>query len=185
MLKSLKDISWLVDEPTYRADKALSYSTISKFKREGFEHLDTLFDKVESPSLLLGSLVDCLTTDPPEEYERIQWFSTWFTSWLSDSKRYSLIWNSIAINVLYEIFKSLFIYIKDNKKLDTKVINNTSNKSNRSKKTNLSRYQKEINEKKEKFKNKDLFKLESNGLFDKYFDELIEKAYDKLLETFK
>lgn len=70
MLKSLKDISWLVDEPTYRADKALSYSTISKFKREGFEHLDTLFDKVESPSLLLGSLVDCLTTDPPEEYER-------------------------------------------------------------------------------------------------------------------
>lgn len=70
MLKSLKDISWLVEEPTYRADKALSYSTISRFKREGFEHLDTLFDKVESPSLLLGSLVDCLTTDPPEEYER-------------------------------------------------------------------------------------------------------------------
>ena len=70
MLKSLKDISWLVTEETYRADKALSYSTISKFKREGFEHLDTLFDKVESPSLLLGSLVDCLTTDPPEEYER-------------------------------------------------------------------------------------------------------------------
>ena len=66
MLKSLKDISWLVTEETYRADKALSYSTISKFKREGFEHLDTLFDKVESPSLFLGSLVDCLTTDPPE-----------------------------------------------------------------------------------------------------------------------
>ena len=50
MLKSLKDISWLVTEETYRADKALSYSTISKFKREGFEHLDTLFDKVESSS---------------------------------------------------------------------------------------------------------------------------------------
>ena len=70
MLKSLKDISWLVTEEVYRADKALSYSTISRFKREGFEHLDTLFDKVESPSLLLGSLVDCLTTDPSEEYER-------------------------------------------------------------------------------------------------------------------
>ena len=27
--KSLKDISWLVDEPTYRADEALSYSTLS------------------------------------------------------------------------------------------------------------------------------------------------------------
>ena len=33
MLKSLKDISWLVTEEVYRADKALSYSTISKFKR--------------------------------------------------------------------------------------------------------------------------------------------------------
>ena len=56
MLKSLKDISWLVDESTYRADKALSYSTISKFKREGFEHLDTLFDKVESPLITFFSL---------------------------------------------------------------------------------------------------------------------------------
>lgn len=107
----------------------------------------------------------------PEEYERIQWFPTWFTSWVSDPQRYSLIWNSIAINVLYEIFKNLFIYIKDNKKLDTKVINNISN---RSKKTNLSRYQKEINEKREKFKNKDLFKLRDD-VFDKLFDDLIEK----------
>ena len=98
-------------------------------------------------------------------------YPTWFTSWVSDPQRYSLIWNSIAINVLYEIFKNLFIYIKDNKKLDTKVINNISN---RSKKTNLSRYQKEINEKREKFKNKDLFKLRDD-VFDKLFDDLIEK----------
>lgn len=54
--KSLYDISWITSEENYRADKALSYSTISKFKREGFEHLDTLFDKVESPSLLLFTL---------------------------------------------------------------------------------------------------------------------------------
>jgi hypothetical protein len=63
MRKSLADISWLVDEPTYRQDPALSYSTLAKYEREGFEHLDTLFDKVESPSLLFGSCTDCLLTD--------------------------------------------------------------------------------------------------------------------------
>lgn len=114
----------------------------------------------------------------PEEYERIQWFSTWFTSWVSESKRYSLIWNSISINVIYEICKSLFIYIKDDKKLDTKVINNISNKS---KKTNLSRYQKEINKKREKFKKRYLFTLK-DGALDELFDDLIEKSLKNFLE---
>ena len=63
MRKSLADISWLVDEPTYRQDPALSYSTLARYEREGFEHLDTLFDRVESPSLLFGSCVDTLITD--------------------------------------------------------------------------------------------------------------------------
>lgn len=63
MIKSFADISWQVDEPTYRQDPALSYSTLAKYEREGFEHLDTLFDKVESPSLLFGSCVDTLITD--------------------------------------------------------------------------------------------------------------------------
>ena len=63
MRKSLYDISWQVDEPTYRNDPALSYSILAKYEREGFEHLDTLFDKVESPSLLFGSCVDTLLTD--------------------------------------------------------------------------------------------------------------------------
>lgn len=61
--KSLKDISWLVSEEEYRADPAYSYSTIAKYDREGFEKLSTLFDKVESPSLLFGSMVDTLLTD--------------------------------------------------------------------------------------------------------------------------
>lgn len=61
--KSLQSISWQVDEPTYRQDPALSYSTLAKYEREGFGHLDTLFDKVESPSLLFGSVTDCLLTD--------------------------------------------------------------------------------------------------------------------------
>ena len=67
--KSLKDISWLVDEPTYRADEALSYSTLSTYEREGkFEKLPTLFEHKESPSLLWGSCLDTLLTDGEEAY---------------------------------------------------------------------------------------------------------------------
>jgi hypothetical protein len=69
MKKSLKDISWQVDEETYRADEAYSYSTIAKFHREGFEKLPSLYDKVESPSLLFGSLVDTLLTDGQEAFD--------------------------------------------------------------------------------------------------------------------
>lgn len=67
--ESLYDISWKVSEPEYRKDEAYSYSTIAKFDREGFENLSTLYDKVESPSLLFGSMVDTLLTDGPEEFD--------------------------------------------------------------------------------------------------------------------
>lgn len=67
--KSLKDISWICEESEYRADPAYSYSTIAKFDREGFEKLDSLFDKVESPSLLFGSCVDTLLTDGQEAFD--------------------------------------------------------------------------------------------------------------------
>lgn len=63
MKKSLKDISWQVPESEYRQDPALSYSTLAKYEREGFGHLDTLFDQVSSPSLVFGSCVDTLLTD--------------------------------------------------------------------------------------------------------------------------
>lgn len=67
--KELKDISWQVDEKTYRADPALSYSTISRYEREGgFNSLPTLFDRIETPSLLLGSIVDCIITDGEEAF---------------------------------------------------------------------------------------------------------------------
>ena len=70
-MKSLEDISWKVDEPTYREDKALSYSTLSTYERGGgFNSLPTLFDKKESPSLLLGSIVDCLITDGEDAFNR-------------------------------------------------------------------------------------------------------------------
>lgn len=69
-MKSLKDISWQCTEEEYRSDKAYSYSTLAKFEREGFNNLDKLFDKVESPSLTFGSVVDCLMTDSQEEFDR-------------------------------------------------------------------------------------------------------------------
>jgi hypothetical protein len=69
-MKTLRDISWQVDEPTYRADPALSYSTLARFAREGFNNLDTLFDKVDSPSLTFGSAVDALMTGGQEEFDK-------------------------------------------------------------------------------------------------------------------
>lgn len=70
MEKELKDISWLVDEPIYRADPALSYSTLAKYEREGFEKLDHLFDQVSTPSLTEGSMTDCLITGSQEEFDQ-------------------------------------------------------------------------------------------------------------------
>lgn len=69
--KELKDISWQVPESTYRADPALSYSTLARFEREGFNRLDHLFDKVSTQSLLEGSMVDCLITGSQEEFEEL------------------------------------------------------------------------------------------------------------------
>lgn len=66
--KSLYDISWQVSEDEYRADPALSYSTLSRYEREGFNNLSRLFDKIESPSLTFGSCVDSLITGSDEEF---------------------------------------------------------------------------------------------------------------------
>ena len=67
-MKSLYDISWQVDENTYREDKALSYSTLSRFSKEGFHKIDTLFDQVTSPSLQFGSVVDELITGSQDSF---------------------------------------------------------------------------------------------------------------------
>lgn len=66
--KELKDISWLVDEPTYRADTALSYSTLAKYEREGYDKLDSLFDSISTPSLTEGSAVDAIITGGEDEF---------------------------------------------------------------------------------------------------------------------
>ena len=62
-MKSLYEISWQVSEEEYRADPAYSYSTLAKFNREGFSKLSSLFDKVSTPSLTFGSMVDTMLTD--------------------------------------------------------------------------------------------------------------------------
>lgn len=68
-MKTLKDISWLVSEEEYRADKALSYSTLARFAREGFNGLPKLFDKIETPSLTFGSAVDSIITGGQQEFD--------------------------------------------------------------------------------------------------------------------
>lgn len=68
-MKSFKEISWLVTEDTYRQDKALSYSTLAKYNREGFNGLHKLFDRIETPSLTFGSAVDSIITGGTEEFE--------------------------------------------------------------------------------------------------------------------
>lgn len=67
--KSLRSISWDVSEETYRADPALSYSTLARYEREGFNNLDKLFDRLETPSLTYGSAVDSIITGGQEEFD--------------------------------------------------------------------------------------------------------------------
>lgn len=67
-MKSIRELAWNVDEPTYRADRALSYSTISRFEREGWRKIQSLFDKIETPSLTFGSAVDTMLTDGEEAF---------------------------------------------------------------------------------------------------------------------
>lgn len=62
-MKKLNEYSWNISEEDYRKDPALSYSTLAKFEREGFNGLPHLFDKLETPSLTFGSAVDTLITD--------------------------------------------------------------------------------------------------------------------------
>lgn len=68
IVKELKDISWQVPESTYRADPALSYSTLAKYEREGFDKLDKLFEHISTPSLTEGSAVDAIITGGEDEF---------------------------------------------------------------------------------------------------------------------
>lgn len=67
--KLLRDISWLVDEPTYRADSALSYSILSKYERTGFNGLPDLFSPISTTSTIYGQAVDSIITGGQEEFD--------------------------------------------------------------------------------------------------------------------
>lgn len=69
-MKEIYEISWQVTEPEYRQDPALSQSTISKYEREGFSKLDTLFEHISTPSLTFGSVVDELITGDTESFNK-------------------------------------------------------------------------------------------------------------------
>jgi hypothetical protein len=69
MYKSFKEISLPITEEEYRNDGAMHYSTLATYARGGFECLNTLFERKESSSLLLGSAVDALITGGKEEYD--------------------------------------------------------------------------------------------------------------------
>lgn len=66
MRRSITELSWNVDEPTYRANKAISYSKLSAFKKRGVKNIPYLDDPQDSESLRFGGLVDCLLTEPME-----------------------------------------------------------------------------------------------------------------------
>lgn len=69
-MKLLSTLSMNISEEEYRDIPALDYSLISRYTNTGFNGLETLFDKIESPSLTFGSAVDCLLTSPNEFDER-------------------------------------------------------------------------------------------------------------------
>lgn len=69
MMKSIKELALNVTEDEYRADHAISYSTLSRFEREGWRKLASLYDRIETPALSFGSAVDCLITDGEEAFK--------------------------------------------------------------------------------------------------------------------
>lgn len=69
--KEFSAISLPITEPEYRAMPELSYSTLATYERTGFNGLEHLFDKKETPSLTLGSVVDTIITGGEEEFNNL------------------------------------------------------------------------------------------------------------------
>ncbi len=66
LVKKLNEIAWNVSEKEYRKDHALSYSSIAKYEREGFNAL--IGEQIKTSSLTYGSVVDCIVTDGMDCY---------------------------------------------------------------------------------------------------------------------
>jgi hypothetical protein len=67
--KRLSELAWDVSESEYRSDPALSYSILSSFFKNGPRSLVNK-EKIDTPSLRMGSLVDCILTAPEEFDDR-------------------------------------------------------------------------------------------------------------------
>lgn len=68
IVKELSQIALDITEPEYRAMPELSYSNLSDYESLGYNGLDRLFEKKESPSLTLGSCVDAILTGGEDEF---------------------------------------------------------------------------------------------------------------------
>lgn len=69
IIKELSEIAEKWTEPEYRARPELSQSTLGTYERLGFNGLDHLFDRKETPSLTFGSCVDSIITGGKEEFD--------------------------------------------------------------------------------------------------------------------
>lgn len=63
MTKDLKELALDITEKEYRELPYMHYSALSRYAKEGFSALDSLEEKIESPSLKFGSMVDTLITE--------------------------------------------------------------------------------------------------------------------------
>ena len=69
MYKSLKELALNISEEEYRNDGCIHYSMLSDYAKKGFDCIDKLQEKKESPSLLFGSAVDTLLTEGKKAYD--------------------------------------------------------------------------------------------------------------------
>lgn len=69
-IKTLRDISWRINEPEYRAYDALSQSMIGKFDKGGFKEIPNLNKPVSSPSITFGKAVDTLITSDKKDFDK-------------------------------------------------------------------------------------------------------------------
>ena len=69
--KELSEIALHITEPEYREMPELSYSTLSTYETLGYNGLEHLFDKKESPSLSFGSACDAILTGGEDEFNSL------------------------------------------------------------------------------------------------------------------
>lgn len=102
----LRKYAWNVSEEEYRDNNILSYSLLAKYEREGFECIPTLFEKVQTNSLSLGSALDIFYTDTNNFDKRVKLVYT------------DLDLSSKTVQIIFELFKEFnYEYLFEMKRL--------------------------------------------------------------------